>query len=262
LAAALSGGCASTPPLPPVVDEPAHQVAEQWGESFRMRWQFLHEGRRYGLGGLNSGTPANWTDHLVFIDGRLECTAPSDIAGLDWYWVSQSDGLAYLAGRMDNACGHGEPVPPRGFQDATAAVPVGPIKLDELPASDETRSVGEGVGTVLLGSLVVGAGLILSPIAIAALPVIVANTASVERKRAQVTLDMPWAEAQPILGTPDVTFHLPAALTDVHGYLVTATTMNTAGQWYVGVRDGRVLWLSGSNQWLDALAEKISEQQD
>jgi hypothetical protein len=37
--------------------------------------------------------------------------------------------------------------------------------------------------------------------------------------------------------------------------------MNTAGQWYVGVRDGRVLWLSGSDEWLDALARKISEQQ-
>jgi len=243
------------------VDEPAQQVAEQWGNSFRMRWQFLHEGRGYGLGGVNSGTPANWTDHLVFIDGRLACTVPSDIAGLDWYWVSQADGLAYLAGRMDNACGRGEPVPPRGLQDATAVVPFGPIKLDELPASDETSSVGEGVGAVLLGSLVVGVGLILSPIAIGALPVIAANTASVEGKRAQVTLNMPWAEAQLILGTPDVTFQLPAASTDVHGYLVTATTMNTAGQWYVGVRSGRVLWLSGSDEWLDGLAEKISGQQ-
>ena len=261
LAAAVSGGCASTPPLPPVVDEPAQQVAEQWGNSFRMRWQFLHEGRRYGLGGVNSGTPASWTDHLVFIDGRLACTASSDIAGLDWYWASQADGLTYLAGRMDNACGRGEPVPPRGFQDATAVVPVGPIKLDELPESDETISVGEAVGASLLGSLVVVGSFVLSPIAIGALPVIVANTASVEGKRAQVTLDMPWTEAQPILGTPDVTFHLPAASTDVHGYLVTATTMNTAGQWYVGVRDGQVLWQSGSDEWLDALAEKISEQQ-
>lgn len=260
LAVAVSGGCASTPPLPPVVDDSAQQVAEQWGNSFRMRWQFLHEGRRYGLGGVISGTPASWTDHLVFIDGRLACTASSDIAGLDWYWASQPDGLTYLAGRMDNACGRGESMPPRGFRDATAVVPVGPIKLDELPASDEIDSVGEGVGAVLLYSLVVGAGLILSPIAVGALPVFAANTASVEGKRAQVVLDMPWAEAQPIVGTPDVTFQLPAASTDVHGYLVTATTMDTAGQWYVGVRDGRVLWLSGSDEWLDALAEKIVEQ--
>lgn len=261
LAMAVSGGCASTTPLPPVVDEPVQQVAEQWGNSFRMRWQFLHEGRRYGLGGVNSGTPASWTDHLVFIDGRLACTAPNDIDGLDWYWASQADGLAYLAGRMDNACGRGEPVPLRRFQDATAVVPFGPIKLDELPAPTEKTSVGEGVGATLLGSLVVVGSLVLSPLALGALPVIAANTASVEGKRAQVTLDMPWAEAQPILGTPDITFHLPAASTDVHGYLVTATTMNIAGQWYVGVRDGRVLWLSGSDGWLDALAGKVSGQQ-
>jgi hypothetical protein len=243
------------------VDEPAEQVAEQWGISFRMRWQFLHEGRRYGLGGVNSGTPVSWSDHLVFIDGRLACTASSDIAGLDWYWASQGDGLTYLAGRMDNACGRGEAVPPRGLQDATAVVPVGLIKFDELPESDETISVTEGVGTVLLGTLFVVGSIVLSPIAVAAVPAIVTNTASIEGKRAQVALDMPWAEAQPILGTPDVTFLLPAASTDVHGYQVTATTMNTAGQWYVGVRDGRVLWFSGSDEWLDALARKISEQQ-
>lgn len=258
---AVSGGCASTPPVPPVVDEPVQQVAEQWGNSFRMRWQFLHEGRRYGLGGVNSGTPASWTDRLVFIDGRLACTTPNDIDGLDWYWVSQDNGLNYLAGRMDNACGRGEPVPLRGFQDATAAVPVGPIKLDELPTSDETMSFGKAMGDALVGSLVITLGLVLSPIAIGALPVIAANTASVEGKRTQVTLDMPWTEAQPILGTPDITFHLPAASTDVHGYLVTEMTMNIAGQWYVGVRDGRILWLSGSDAWLDALAEKISGQQ-
>jgi hypothetical protein len=261
LAVAASGGCASTPPLPPVVDESAEQVAEQWGISFRMRWQFLHEGRRYGLGGVNSGTPVSWADHLVFIDGRLACTASSDIAGLDWYWASQGDGLTYLAGRMDNACGRGEAVPPRRLQDATAVVPVGLIKLDEMPESDETVSVIEDVGAVLLGTLAVVGSLVLSPIAVAAVPVVVANTASIEGKRAQVTLDMPWAVAQPILGAPDVTFHLPAASTDVHGYLVTATTMNTAGKWYVGVREGRVLWLSGSDEWLDALAKKISEQQ-
>lgn len=243
------------------MDESAQQVTEQWGNSFRMRWQFLLEGRRYGLGSVISGTPAIWTDRLVFIDGRLACTASSDVAGLDWCWASQADGLTYLAGRMENACGRGEPVPPRRLQDATAVVPVGPIKVDELPASDEASSVGEGVGAVLLGSLVVGVGLILSPLAIGAMPVIVANTASVEGKRAQVTLDMPWTEAQPILGTPDVTFHLPAASTDVHGYLVTATTMNTAGQWYVGVRDGRVLWQSASDEWLDALVGKIAGQQ-
>jgi hypothetical protein len=264
LAVAVAGGCASAPPLPPVVDESAQQVAEQWGKSFRMRWQFLLEDRRYGLGsvrGVGSGTAANRTVHLVFIDGRLACTAPNDVADLDWYWASQADGLTYLAGRMLNACGRGEAVPPRGLHDASAVVPVGLIKVDELPEADETFSFGKAVGGSLLGSLVVFGSFVLSPIAVGALPVIAASSASVEGKRAQVTLDMPWVEAQPILGTPDITFLLPAASTDVHGYLVTATTMHTAGQWYVGVRDGRVLWLSGSDEWLDALAETIFEQQ-
>lgn len=250
LAVALSGGCASTPPQPPAVDEPAQQVAERWGSSFRMKWQFLHEGRRYGLGVVSSDTPATKTDQLVFIDGRLACTASSDVAGLDWYWVSQADGLAYLAGRMDDACGRDEPVPPRRLRDATAVVPVGPVELDEFPAPDN-----------YVDALDILLGLVLSPVALGFLPVIAASTASVDGKRAQVNLDMPWADAQPILGTPNVTFRLPAASTDVHGYLETASTMHTAGQWYVGVRDGRVLWLSGGDEWLDPLAKKISGQQ-
>jgi hypothetical protein len=246
----MLGGCASTP-TPPAPEESLQQVAERWGSKFRVRWQLLHEGRAFALGGTLTD---EWTDHLVFVDGRLACTATEDISGTDWYWVSQPDGLAYLAGRLENACGRGDPVPARALRDAVAEAPAMPATIAEAPGREvDENSVAHGVGTVLITTLVVGVGMILSPLLIGATPVVMAYDSAVEADRAKVTLAMPWAEAVPIVGEPSVSFRLPAADTDVHSYLNYAAT-----DWHVGVRDGRVIWIAGHDEWLDAVARQTS----
>lgn len=249
LAAAVLTACASSPPPTPVADESAQLVAKEWGASFRMRWQFAHEGHVYELVSLYAGSPPHWTDRLVFIDGRLACDSTEGLTGVEWFWVSQPDGLAYLAGRLENACGHGDSAPPRHLRDAVAVVPAMPVTIAELPASEET-SVAEGAGAVLSGSLVVGVSLILSPLAIAALPVVTSTISSVEAGRAQVTVGMQWADALRIVGDPAGRFQLPASATDVQVY------GGIAGAWYVGIRDGQVLWISNPDDWLDSLAKQ------
>ena len=233
----MLGGCASTP-TPPAPDESLQQVAERWGNSFHVRWQLLNEGRAIALGGTR--TDGWWTDHLIFVDGRLACTATEDISGTDWYWVSQPDGLAYLAGRLENACGRGDPVPARELRDAVAEAPQAPAK----PPASEGNSDWLVLPMLVLSPFWV-------PLAIAAAPVMSSYDSAVEADRAKVTLTMPWAEAKPILGEPSVSFRLPAADTDVHSYTALAG-------WHVGVRDGRVIWIAGPDEWLDAVARQAS----
>jgi hypothetical protein len=96
-------------------------------------------------------------------------------------------------------------------------------------------------------------GIILAPLAIAAVPVMLSYDSAVEADRAKVTLTMPWAEAKPIVGEPSVSFRLPAADTDVHSYL-----SSVADDWHVGVRDGRVIWIAGFDKWLGAVAQQAS----
>lgn len=248
--AAVVAGCAATPPPTPVADESAQHVAAKWGTSFRVRWQLGYEERTYALAGLYAGSPPQWTDRLVFIDGRLACASPDELTGVEWYWVSQPDGLAYLAGRLENACGRGEPTPPRRLSDATAVVPMAPVKIAEIPPDSTGQSAFATIGRGLLDSLVLGAGLVLSPIAVGALPVVLGTISSVEAGRAQVTVGMQWADAQRIVGAPAGRFQLPASATEVQVY------GGIAGAWYVGTGNGQVLWISNSDDWLDSLARQ------
>ncbi|HQR24812.1 MAG TPA: hypothetical protein PK163_08480 [Steroidobacteraceae bacterium] len=256
LAAAMLAGCASTPPAPPAAGETVQQLAERWGASFHLQWQFLHDGREYGLGEVNPGASAK-AERLVFIDGRLACATESDVAGIDWYWVSQPDGLAYLAARLETACGRGESTPPRSLRDATALVQLPAVVPEELPASDGPTPLATQVGEALLGSFVLGVGLILSPVALAAAPVVVGAGKAIESDRARVNLGMQWSDAQQIVGPPDISFPLPAAATEAESY-----PSAVAETWYVGVRDGRVIWTSDADQWLDHLARRFKVRQD
>ena len=239
----MLGGCASTP-TPPAPDESLQQVAERWGNSFHVRWQLLNEGRAFALGGTRTDGP--WTDHLIFVDGRLACTATEDISGTDWYWVSQPDGLAYLAGRLENACGRGDPVPARELRDAVAEAPQAPAKPPASEGNSDWIVMPVMVLSLILAPLLV-------PLATAAVPVMLSYDSAVEADRAKVTLTMPWAEAKPIVGEPSVSFRLPAADTDVHSYLNSG-----AADWHVGVRDGRVIWIAGFDEWLGAVARQAS----
>jgi hypothetical protein len=257
LGATLLTACASAPPAPPAADETSQQIAERWGASFRTHWQFLHAGHTYGLGAIATGPAQQQADRLVFVDGQLACAPAQDIEGIDWYWVSQPDGLAYLAGRLETACGRGTPVPPRTLRDATARVQLPPVKVEEIPASEEPASLASEMGGALLGSLAIGVGLILSPVALAAAPVVVGAAKATESDRARVTLGMPWSDAQRILGAPDVSFPLPAASTEVQSYLGMV-----AETWHAGVVEGRVIWTSRANSWLDHMARWYQDRGD
>jgi hypothetical protein len=214
-----------------------------------MRWQLGYDDHTYELAGLYAGSPPQWTDRLVFIDGRLACVSPDELTGVEWFWVSQPDGLAYLAGRLTNACGRGEPTPLRRLSDAAAVVPMAPVEIAEVPPDSAGQSAFAAVGRGLLDSLALGAGLVLSPIAIGALPVVIGTISAVEAGRARVTVGMQWADAQRIVGDPAGRIQLPASATEVQVY------GGIAGVWYVGIAGGQVTWISDSDDWLDALVK-------
>jgi len=230
------------------------QIAGQWKSAFRLHWQVRHEGQSFALAGLLDGSPAVWHDHLVFIDGSLACRVTEDIEGVDFYWASQPDGLAYLAGRLKSACGLPGGSAPRRLTDASVPVPFGPIHIQELPS--EMNPVTQG----FLGSLVISAGLVLSPIALGVgLPAVAvgnAKGAATDAKRAEVALGQSWDEARATVGDPIINLLLPGSSTEVRAYVRGDWSVSSAGDWYVGVRDGEVAWTCGRDDWLRGLVDR------
>jgi hypothetical protein len=230
------------------------QVAREWQSRLQIQAQFAAEGSTFTLAELANRDYSD-RDYLVFIDGRLACRSHEPAEGTDWAWVSQPDGVAYLAGRWRSTCDGTEAVPARRLVDASRPVPQPPIAIEELPA--------EPMGPVteaIVGSLVYTAMLVLSPIAIGVgLPVLAAGAASghsTEAKRAQVSLGMTREEAEKLLGKPTVEFPLPYANTVVLGYVVRGMDVSAAGNWYLGVTDDRLAWSHAACPWLDGLGEQ------
>lgn len=255
--AVAAGGCASNPPPPsepPVAGAAVEQVAREWQSRLQVQAQFAAEGATFTLAEL-ANRDYTARDYLVFIDGRLACRSQEPVAGTDWAWVSQPDGVAYLAGRWRSACDGTEAVTARRLMDASRPVPQPPIDIEELPA-EPMNPLTEAV----VGSLMYTAMLVLSPVALGVgLPVLAAGAASghsTEARRAQVSLGMTREEAEKLLGAPTVEFRLPDANTIVLGYVVRGMDVSTAGNWYLGVTDGRLAWSHAACPWLDGLGEQ------
>ena len=116
---ATLAGCASAPPeapappLPEVPPQPGDTLVGivERGYQVLVAYQFRFDGHSYALANAYAG----WqTYDLVLIDGQLACGEPRFIENVaDWEWVGEADGLAYLAGRLRQACGLDEPTPAR-----------------------------------------------------------------------------------------------------------------------------------------------------
>jgi len=259
--AIAAAGCASNPPppsAPPAAGATVEQVAAEWLSRLHVQAQFAAEGATFTLAGL-ANADYSARDTLVFIDGRLACRSGETIEGAEWAWVSQPDGLAYLAGRARSACEGTDAVPARRLVDASRPVPRPPIEIEELPP--EPRNP---VTEAIAGSLALTVMLALSPVALGVgLPMVAAGKASGDStldRRAQVSLGMTREEAEKLLGAPTVEFALPSADTTVLGYVVRGLNPSTAGNWYLGVAGGRVAWSHTGSEWLDGLGEQAYQK--
>lgn len=268
LVASAVAGCASTPQAP-VLGQTIEEVAQQQSD-FAVVLQFLEAGSTFSVGEVYRHDPSS-RDSLIFIDGRLVCSyvsaqgAPVDRPwvsqpdGLvDWRWVSQPDGLQYLAAQLRGACGLAEKPPARLVTDATVPVPEAPPQVMDSSADSKPQSeVVEGAYQTLF----LTAGIVLSPVILAVglptLAVVGAMNQSVEGKRAKAGLGMSGAEAEKILGTPSARFNLAGSGTEVLAYVSGA--MGLSGSWYIGVRDGHVIWTHRDDGWLKGLAGQAVE---
>lgn len=261
LVAVVLAACASTPPAPQVGQTP-EQVAEQQRD-FTGQLQFVQDGSRYAVGTVYGGDNRPRSS-IVFIDGRVACSLSTEWAALlDWRWVSQPDGLEYLAAQLRGACGLADKPPERYLTDAEVPIPEAPPKVaeSETQDSEQTNVLAQGA----METLFYTAGIVLSPIILAVgvptLAVGAAMSHTTEGKRAKAGLGISAAEAEQILGTPDARFNLVGSDTEVLAYISGA--MDIAGNWrswYVGVRDGRVIWTHRNDEWLAGLAGQAISQ--
>jgi hypothetical protein len=263
--AAAVAGCATTPPAPEVGQTP-EQVAEQQS-NFTLELQFIQDGSTFAVGTAFNGENS-WRSSIVFIDGRVACSFSTKWAALlDWRWVSQPDGLEYLAAQLRGACGLADNPPERFLTDAMVPVPEALPKVaesgdDSKPPSGAQRGVVEVLATSL--------GIVLSPVILAAgIPTLAVGGAmghGLEGKRARIRPGMPGDEAEKILGTPTARFNLAGSATEVLAYLSAADAVSVSGSlamassWYVGVRDEQVIWTHRNDDWLVGLAEQAISQ--
>lgn len=261
----LLAGCATTPPALQS-GQTLGQVAEQQS-NFTVELQFIHDGSTFAIGTVYSAETSLPTS-IVFIDGSVACSSGTEWAELlDWRWVSQPDGLEYLAARLRGACGLAETAPTRFLTDATVPIPEAAPQVVDSEADSEPQSEAErGVIEVLATSIGIALSPVILAVGIPALAVGGAMGHGVEGKRSMIHPGMPGDEAEKILGTPTARFTLAGSATEVLAYLSGADAVSVSGSlamasnWYVGVRDGQVIWTHRNDDWLKGLADQAIEE--
>lgn len=272
---ATLAGCASAPPeeaAPPVPELPPQPgdtfagIVER-GYQLLVAYQFMIDGHSYAFANAYAG----WqTYDLVFIDGQLACGEPHFIGDVtDWEWVGEADGLAYLAGRLRQACGLEEPTPAR---PSPALASTGGM----APGADGSGNSSSGTDAdeffrehpfaeALAAGVVVTVGLVWGPFMW--LPGLVVesvsgqpSTAAVDPARAHVRelgLSVTVDDVVKQFGRPQVTFVLPRAATTVIGYGV-----DKPQSLYVGFAEGHAIWIHGYYPWLKDLAKQALAEED
>lgn len=258
-------GCASAPPeapappLPEVPPQPGDTLLGivERGYQVLVAYQFRFDGHSYAFANAYAG----WqTYDLVLIDGQLTCGEPRFIENVaDWEWVGEADGLAYLAGRLRQACGLEEPTPARPLP-ALAATEADAQRDDQASsrtADDFFRD--HPVAEALAAGVVVTVGLVWGPFLW--IPGLLiesasdqASTTAFDSARAHVRefgLSVTADDVVKQFGRPQVTFVLPRADTTVIGYGV-----DKSQSLFVGLVDGQAIWIHGNHPWLNELAKQ------
>jgi len=267
LAVAAVAGCASTPPHPIEMGQTLTEITDQQ-DAFRLEERFIQDGRSYAVGRLNRAT-ASELGILNFIDDRLACRKNVGIPGFAWQWVSQPDGLAYLASMLRLACGSENEMAPRELAEATVTIPVGkqePPEPQEPASPGFGNQVAEASAGLFLYPVVAAVAIVGGVIMLPALAVGEAKGSALQSERAGVEPGVSRDTVEKNLGPPTVEIALPGSDTQVLAYVIGDWSPNSAGNWYAGVREGQVVWTHtrsstpGHDDWLDGLAKQAIEE--
>lgn len=259
LAALALAGCASRPVA---IHQPFSEVMRR-GDFFP-KSRFSQDGTNYAVGTMYNSA-SNHSEFLVFIGGRLVGKAHPQISGYDWKWVSQPDGLAYLASRLRRAGGSDAEMAPRELAAATVPIPMGkpPVpEATEAAADGVVGTVVQGAGEVVGATVTVFASFILLPIVIPAAAVGATVSASVRSERFRIEPGMSRDTVVKRLGRPKAVITLAGSGTEVLAYVPGDWSLNFAGNWYAGIREGQVIWTHTAEEWLDGLAKQAIENAD
>lgn len=276
--AAVLAGCASeapqrpvTPPLQPVTGEEQRAIAER-AFLFVEIYRFEFGGHRYSLGNASDVQQRDTYSELVFIDGKFACArerSMATVADLDseltrWEQVGDPGGLEDLEGRLREVC-----------RLAAAAPPPTPPQVDEGPVPSHIAESGTAEGPASspsdaqVAAAVVAHGanlalvdprlLLIAPLVLLAVGVsnaveTAAATTAVERNakwRAATTIE----EIMRLLGKPTIEFSLPNVNTRVMAY-----RLDDVHPYYVGLSDGKPIWMHNEYPWLHELAEQAIAQ--
>ena len=258
LALTALAGCAFTPVA---INQPLTEVMSR--SDFFLESKFSHDGTNYAVG---KGKMYNWgskpNEFLIFIDGRVVGKAYPQIPGYDWKWVSQPDGLAYLASMLRRAGGSDSEMSPRELTSATVPIPIGkqPIPRATKAAADGVIGTAvEGAGQVAFMTVATLASLVLLPIAIPMVAIGATAGHSTRAERSRIEPGMSRETVVEMLGSPEAIITLEGSDTDVLAYFPGDWSLNSAGHWYAGVREGQVIWTHTWQEWLDPLAKQAIE---
>lgn len=260
-------GCASAPPPPVanslVVTGDSAQVIAERGYQLVPVYQFVLDGHQYAFAHAYSEAQRY---ELIFIDAALACSSATPIDELTrWEWVGETDGLAYVASRLRQACGLEPGTAPRTLPFATDS--------DQSPriASQHWLGYTGDPAEALLRSgtnfITVAAFVLAWPVMVPAAVIYGASDGTSESSAGAAghkvglrmqAISLPAADtviAQQ-LGMPALQFVLPDAQTTVLGYAV-----DSGRAMYVGVVDGQAVWIHDSYPWLDRLAKRAIKEQ-
>jgi hypothetical protein len=268
LAVAALAGCASTPPHPIESGQNLTEITGQQ-DSFMLEARFIQDGTSYAVGRLRQ-TRAIEAATLIFINDRLECSTNAGIPGFDWQWVSQPDGLAYLASMLRLACGSEDEMTPRHLADATVTIPVGkqiPPEPQQSGSPGSSNRFVELMGAIFIYPVYLVAGFAVNVVEIPVLLVGESKGRALQIERAGIEPGMARDTVEKLLGPPTAEIALPGSATQVLAYVIGAGVPNFAGNWYAGVREERVVWTYARSwragpydYWLDGLAEQAIEE--
>jgi hypothetical protein len=260
----LSSGCAGGPDFPPPgVGASLEEVqASQAREAHRPVFAFEAEGHVFALhrvdekGALDeSGTTGG--SLLVFEDdrflGALERNEALDYSAC----LAQPDGRTLLAERLRTIASGGADRLAQQEADATVGDRRCPKGSDGSPPVDEARK--ETFLGALGQSLLLSAGLVLSPILIPAAAGYAGGAAAHDRPsleaQEKVALAMSVEDVVALMGEPKATFLLMPAGTEVRYW-----ERSVSPPFWVGLEDAQVVWLrfDATDRWLNDVKKRLS----
>jgi hypothetical protein len=260
--AVVLSGCASKPsapppaPLaPPVAGESPQQIIAR-GYRIAPVFRFVSEEHQYAFATAYSAV----TGHgLILIDGALACTFDFDQTGPglpEWQWVAEPDGLSYMASRMSQVCGLEPETTPRCLPGDPESRTAGNVGTGAETSDQNVPMVAEVLG----GAVGMTIGLLWGPLFWIPLMAAEAGTSAADgaalHRLEQADVALSAEQMNERLGKPDVSFPLPKVATTVYEY-----PANEYYRIYLGVKDGKVIWVRTGFPWLDDLARQAKTEQ-